>query len=138
VPRTRGRLAGAGALATLAVLLWRGPDDWSRTSHSLTLYRLPVLVMGVAIALAILDLARQDLHNPATDCGDCGSDSTQLTPPGRDRLTNEANYVVRQRTGPTHQYARVTRAVERDAVLACDQRVITAPTHVVLLTAARE
>ena len=78
--------ASAGALTTGAVLLWRGPGDWSSTSSTLTLYSLPVVVMASAFALAILRLACEDRVARQQTAADSSRDRTQRAVQGAGRL----------------------------------------------------
>jgi hypothetical protein len=72
--RDRWRLARplllmlAGALATVGVLLARGPGDWASASSSLKLYSFPTMVMALGFSLAILS-AVQAPAAPATLAG---------------------------------------------------------------------
>jgi hypothetical protein len=43
----------AGAAATIALLVIRGPDDWASASGSLKLFSFPILIVALGISLAM-------------------------------------------------------------------------------------
>ena len=61
--RHRGRmilqpllLSAGGTILTILVLVVRGPGDWASGSDTVKLYSFPLIVMGIAISLAILQV----------------------------------------------------------------------------------
>jgi len=58
-------VALAGAVATVALLLLRGPDDWASASRSLKLYSFPILVIAVGTSLAILSTTARRTRSPS-------------------------------------------------------------------------
>jgi hypothetical protein len=53
-------LALVGGVATLAMLLGRGPGDWASASNTLKLYSFPILLMAVGVSLALIDIVQGD------------------------------------------------------------------------------
>jgi hypothetical protein len=49
-------LSTAGTIFTILVLVVRGPGDWASASDTVKLYSFPLIVMGIAISLAILQV----------------------------------------------------------------------------------
>jgi hypothetical protein len=49
-------LSAAAAILTILVLVVRGPGDWASASNTVKLYSFPLIVMGIAISLAILQM----------------------------------------------------------------------------------
>ena len=50
-------LSAAATILTILVLVVRGPGDWASASDTVKLYSFPVIVMGSAISLAILQVS---------------------------------------------------------------------------------
>ena len=57
-------VALAGAVATVALLLLRGPDDWAAASRTLKLYSFPILLIAVGTSLAILSTTARQIRPP--------------------------------------------------------------------------
>jgi hypothetical protein len=49
-------LSAAATILTILVLVVRGPGDWASGSVTVKLYSFPLIVMGIAISLAILQV----------------------------------------------------------------------------------
>jgi hypothetical protein len=49
-------LSAAATILTILVLVARGPGDWASGSDTLKLYSFPLIVMGIAISLAIVQV----------------------------------------------------------------------------------
>src|SRR5919202_4287309 len=69
--RHRGRmirqpllLSAAATILTILVLVVRGPGDWASGSDTLKLYSFPLIVMGIAISLAILQVTAPERSLP--------------------------------------------------------------------------
>ena len=49
-------LSAAATILTILILVARGPGDWASGSDTVKLYSFPLIVMGIAISLAILQV----------------------------------------------------------------------------------
>lgn len=52
-----GVLACVGIVLSVSLLLIRGPGDWASAADTIRLFSFPIVVMGCAVALGIIDLS---------------------------------------------------------------------------------
>ena len=63
-------LSAGGTILTILDLVVRGPGDWASGSDTVKLYSFPMIVMGVAISLAILQVTAPGRSLPRGSPGD--------------------------------------------------------------------